>query len=147
MTTRMLLPLALTGALIAGCGGGKDPLSKEEFAKQGNALCDKYEKKVEAIPQPKTAKDVQTYVDKIKPLVSDITDEFRAIEPPEDFAADFDKYIDQTTESAKLVDDLAAAAKAKDLKKLQAVQKEAVQKEEATDSLARKLGLTKCAAD
>ena len=44
----------LAGLLAAGCGGG-GRLSKQDYAKQADAICSKYNRKIEALGRPKSA--------------------------------------------------------------------------------------------
>lgn len=86
LTGVVLAAVVLVGT--AGCGGSdKKPLSKSEYVRQGNAICKKGNKKIEAAaskfkgePSPKELEKFAT--DDLVPSVEDQVKQLRDLEPP-----------------------------------------------------------------
>ena len=78
---RLALGLALfLACLAAGCGGGGGGrLSQEEFQQQANAICDKFDKKIQALGSPQSPADIPAYVQKGVPLLRQGIAELRAL--------------------------------------------------------------------
>ena len=83
--------LAAAGLLIAGCGGGGDDkaLTKEEFLKQGNAICTKGNDKINAAGkaqfgnQPPSKADIEKFAkETVVPTVEDELKQLHALKPP-----------------------------------------------------------------
>lgn len=93
---------ALGGAVLGGCGGDDDKaLSKAEFLKQGNAICDKGNKKLSAAAeeafgkksQP-TKQDIAKFAEEEAiPAVESQLSDLRALEPPKADKAEVDKIL------------------------------------------------------
>jgi hypothetical protein len=147
---RIVLPLALTAAVVvAGCGG-KARLSRKQFVDRANAVCRKYEQKVTramAGINPGDQSQLAGAIDKALPVIREGNDELRRLEPPQELQPRFDRWL-------KIADDeVAAAAQLRDAVKnndAQAV-RSAFQKLRSSDAdqdrVARKgLGLSRCAS-
>ena len=77
----------LTVLVLAACGGGgggSSRLSKSEFDAKANAVCDKYEKKIKAVPQPSGTKDIVSYIDKVLPILDEGTGKLDELNPPKE---------------------------------------------------------------
>lgn len=94
----------LVGALLvaAACGGGSSALSKEEFLKQGNAICNKEndainEAQKKAFPdenvQPDPAVFGKFFRDTIAPHVKAEIDGVEALKPPKDLQSAVDSLV------------------------------------------------------
>jgi hypothetical protein len=99
-----LVPLTLVLGALAGCGGGSDDrLTKDEFLKQGNAICAKGDKQIEtaagkafATPDNPTKAEVVTFAKTVVlPTVQDEVDELRALSPPKEDEARIDEILDK----------------------------------------------------
>jgi hypothetical protein len=146
---RRVLGLALFfAALAAGCGGGGgDGLSQEEFRQQADAICEKYDKKIQALGSPQSPADIPAYVQKGIPLLRQGIAELRALNPPADVEDDYNRMLDETAKAIPAAETLADAAAKNDAAAVQDAIKEGQQADEASDELATKLGLGRCAAD
>ena len=74
-------------ALAAGCGGGGDgstrnTLSAAEFRQQADAICAKYQGKLDALGTPSSLDDLKDYVDKAVPIIDNGNAELQGLEPP-----------------------------------------------------------------
>jgi hypothetical protein len=146
---RRALGLALFFAcLAAGCGGGGEGrLSQEEFRQQANAICEKYDKKIQALGSPQSPADIPAYVQKGIPLLRQGIAELRALNPPADVEDDYNRMLDETAKAIPAAEKLADAAEKNDAAAVQDAIKEGQQADDASDELATKLKLDGCAAD
>jgi hypothetical protein len=98
--------LALTTAVlgvgvVAGCGGGTDRLSKDEFLKQGNAICTSGNQRINALvkglgnKQP-TPTQLATLFDPLMAEVAQQVESIDALSPPKDLQADLDAILADT---------------------------------------------------
>jgi hypothetical protein len=146
---RRALGLALFFAcLSAGCGGGGGGrLSQEEFQQQANTICEKYDKKIQALGSPESAADIPAYVQKGIPLLRQGIAELRALNPPADLEDDYNRMLDETAKAIPAAEKLANAAEKNDAAAVQEAIKEGQHADQASDDLATKLKLDRCAAD
>jgi hypothetical protein len=146
---RRALGLALFFAVLAaGCGGGGgDGLSQEEFRQQANAICDKYDKKIQALGSPQSPADIPAYVEKGIPLLRQGIAELRALNPPADLEDDNHRMLNETAKAIPAAEKLADAAEKSDAAAVQEAIQEGQQADDASDELATKLKLDGCAAD
>jgi len=146
---RRTVGLALFFAcLAAGCGGGGGGrLSQEEFQQQANAICEKYDKKIQALGSPQSPADIPAYVQKGVPLLRQGIAELRALNPPADVEDDYNRMLDETANAIPAAEKLADAAEKNDAAAVQDAIKEGQQADDASDELATKLKLDRCAAD
>jgi hypothetical protein len=145
---RRVLGLALFfAALAAGCGGGGgDGLSQEEFRQQADAICEKYDKKIQALGSPQSPADIPAYVQKGIPLLRQGIAELRALNPPADVEDDYNRMLNETAKAIPAAEKLADAAEKGDTAAVQDAIREGQQADEASDELATKLKLDRCAA-
>ena len=142
------LTVVLAAVALAACGdsddGGDNGKSKADIQKEAQAICTDVKKDLEKIEAPSNIQDaneVSAYFEKAVPVSQEAVDKLEALEPPDDYKADYDAYV---TAQAKQIDELAKVAekaKAKDpsgLKDLQNID------EKTTENAARKAGLTTC---
>jgi hypothetical protein len=135
-------------ALAGGCGGGGGGgLSQEEFQQQANAICEKYDKKIQALGSPQSPADIPAYVQKGIPLLRKGIAELRALNPPPDFEDDYNRMLNETAKAIPAAEKLADAAEKGDAAAVQDAIKEGQRSDDASDELATKLKLDRCAAD
>jgi hypothetical protein len=145
---RFVLTIAVIGALAAGCGGGSDGrLSKQEFLQQANAICKRYDAKVAALGSPSSPADIPRFVEKGIPVIQQGIAELRALRPPADLESDYNRMLDETEKAIPAARRLADAAENRDAAAVQKAIEEGNAADEASDRIATKLGLSKCAAD
>jgi hypothetical protein len=145
-----LIPAAIAAVVTAfatGCGGGGGgQLSDDEFRQQANAICEKYNEKIKAIDSPSAPEDLDTYVDKVVPVMQQGIDELRALNPPAESADDFDRMLDETEKAIPAARQLGEAAANNDAAAVQSALKAGQQADRASDRIATDLGLTGCAS-
>jgi hypothetical protein len=144
----MRLLLATGSVLVAfftaGCGGDGDRLSKEDFQKQASATCAKYEQKLNTIGTPTSPSDISNYVEKGVPVIEQGLAELRRLKPPADMQEDYDRMLAEVEKSVPAARRLAAAAAKQDAAGVQKALKEGRAASDASDDIARALGLTGC---
>jgi hypothetical protein len=138
--------VALVATTAACGGGGNDRLSQEEFQRQANAICDKYDSRIQALGTPSSAQEVSGFVDQVIPLLQQGISELRALKPPEDVEDDYDRMLDETEKAVPAARKLADAAEENDAAALQEALAAARKADQASDEIATKLGLTGCAS-
>ena len=145
----VLTALALASVLAVGCGDdeGGGALSKAEFEKQGNAICKKFEAESKSLGNPETVQEIPAYADKALALFDKQLGELRELEPPDEYKSDFDKLLATGDEAKGFIRDLKAAAESNDEKKIREIGEEAESRDQTSDDLAQKVGLTECAQD
>jgi hypothetical protein len=145
-----LIPAAIAAAVAvaSGCGGDGDggQLSAEEFRRQANAICEKYNERIQAIDSPSSPEDLDTYVEKVVPVMQQGIDELRALHPPAESADDFDRMLDETEKAIPAARQLGEAAANNDAAAVQRALKAGQQADDASDEIATDLGLTGCAS-
>lgn len=141
--------LALSSALAFGCGDdeGGGALSKAEFEKQGNAICKKFEAESKTLGDPQSVEEIPPYADKALALFDKQLGELRELEAPDEYKSDFDKLLKTGDEAKGFIRDLKAAAESNDEKKIAAIGEEAESRDQTSDELAQKVGLTECGQD
>lgn len=107
MLNKLLLATSLCAALVlAGCSddGGKDEdkaLSKSEFIKQGDEICEEGTEKIDAAEddfadaENPTEEEIETAIDDVVvPSLREQVEGLRELEPPKDDADEIDKMLD-----------------------------------------------------
>ena len=150
MAPRVLLPLALIGALlVAGCGG-KSRLSRSQFVERASAVCAKYEQKVTramAGINPGDQSQLAGAIDKALPVIREGNDELRALKPPADLQQRFDRWLRIADDEVAAAAQLRDALKKDDGKAVQSAFQRLRVSDADQDKVARKgLGLTRCAS-
>ena len=138
---------ALVGVLVllAGCGGGGDTrLSREEFESQGNAICAKYQKQLQAVGNPSSIDEIPDLVDQAVAILNREIAEIAALKPPADMQTEFDALIDASNNTKDAAADLSQAAKDGDRAAVQKALGEGKAASEKADQIATQLGLDSC---
>ncbi len=144
-------PLLAVGALVlaaaaAGCGGD-DRLSRDEYIKQADAICAKYEKRLDALPEPKNVEDLQRLVAEGLPIAREGINELKKLKPPEDLEAKVNQWHERNEANLDKIEELVQAAEQGDEQKIQTLAAEADENEQEADRLAREIGLDDCAQE
>jgi hypothetical protein len=139
----LLLPLAALLALVAA-GCGSQALSKADYVAKADAICRTYDKKLEALPSPKSIKDIGTLADNAIPIVDEGIAKLRDLKPPDDLKSGVDHWLDLNKQNLDDFKKLRDAAKKGDASTTQALANQIGQHEKETDAAARKIGLKEC---
>ena len=146
---RLVLPLALTAVLLAGCGGDSR-LSRGQFVQRANAICVKYEQKVTramAGINPGDQSQLAGAIDKALPLIREGNDELRALKPPQKLAERFDRWLRIADDEVAAARELRDALRKNDASAMQRAFRKLQASDADQDQVARKdLGLARCAS-
>jgi hypothetical protein len=134
--------------LLAACGGGggssSESLSPTQFRQQADAICAKYESKIEALPRPTSLDDLQGFVDQVIPLIEQGNAELGDLEPPKALADDWGRALDLQEKSLQKTRELQGAIRDKDDARVQQLFTELGETEDESNRIARSIGLEKC---
>jgi hypothetical protein len=147
---------ALLGILVlvlAACGGGSGggsstgggtSVSAADFRKQADAICAKYEEKLNDIGQPTSADELGDFVDEAVPLIEQGNTELQGLQPPDEFQADWDKAMAIQDENLQMTRDLQDAVHKNDQAAIQKLLTDLGSNQGKSQRLATKLGLQNC---
>jgi hypothetical protein len=148
---RLSAALAALGAaaLIAGCGGGSDSLSAEEFRQQADAICAEGEARTDALTAPTTPEEVLPFLQTGLPLADEQRERLAELDPPDDLQAAFDEAQDLNQQRRDLlqqaVDRIEAGEDPEAV--LRELEPELDRLQGEARAKARELGLTVCGAE
>jgi hypothetical protein len=162
--TRALLILTLALALLAGCGGGDDDgggdsLSKADFVSQANKICREGEQRITEVTKDSQAKIAQAKTtEEQQKVVADVLEDTAKeydpylerlddLEPPQELAAGWDKFIGGVGDAFDLIPELADATRDGDREKLEELTKQFTDIAEDTRPFAETNGLDDCMPD
>jgi hypothetical protein len=140
----ILAGAAVVILLVAGCGGSKR-LSREEYSKQADAICTKYNAEIKALGQPGSVRALPGYVDKALPIARKGTDELRGLKPPKDAEKTAKEWLDQNDSVVAAMERVRDAAKHADRSGVAAALTDAASANRAANRFAHRLGLRVCA--
>jgi hypothetical protein len=133
--------------VVAGCGGrGGGRLSKEDYAKQADAICAKYNRKIQALGAPKSLADLPGFAAKALKLTRQGNDELKGLQPPKSEEQTAKEWIAHNDLVAKAVADLRDAAKKNDRAEIRSALRRGQAANRTANALARDLGLRVCAS-
>lgn len=160
-----LVACVAVGALIvAGCGGGgsttsagatgasgaagSEPLSKDEFISQANAICADTNQKVQALqalPQNAQLSDAVPVLTQVLGLAKDSEAKLDALTPPAELQQERDKLVANAAKEQALAEKLITAAKANDASQFQSLTQQLDALDNQDNAIAKSIGLTECA--
>jgi hypothetical protein len=152
LTKLRLFAVAAVAALaVAGCGGGDDSnktLSYSDFGTQASDICTSANPDIKTTSSKLTGKassDAAVY-DELIPKLEAASAKFKALKPPAELKADFDRFNSITDQQVALGKKAQAAAKSGDQQAYVAVLKElkASPLDAQSDEAASKLGAGGC---
>jgi hypothetical protein len=149
---RMFAVAAVAALFVAGCGGGDDDsnkaLSYSDFGTQASQVCSDADPGIKETSKKltgKASKDAPVY-DELIPKLEAASTKFKALAPPDELKADFDRFNSITDQQIALAKKAQAAAKSGDQQAYVAVLKELQSSplDAQSDEAASKLGASGC---
>jgi hypothetical protein len=140
----LLCALALAGCGGDGSGGG-DRLSAREFRDQANAICADLAADLEALGEGDTVPELTEQLEQGRERFEEALADLRDLQPPEDLEEDYDRLLETGDDAVELIDQMQQAAEDEDFEEVQRIAEEGEQQDEASDEIARDLGLDECA--
>ena len=146
MTRGLVAALGAGALVIAGCGGGGngDRLSRAEFVSQADAICRRYEARLEALGQPMNVTELRSFADKALPIAKDGRRELEDLEPPEELEDTYDAWLEQGDEAIEIVERLRDAAADGDRAEIGRIAADAQRTDAEANRLAGELGFEEC---
>jgi hypothetical protein len=136
--------LLLAIVLVAGCGGGSERLTREEYAKRADAICAKFSRQEKAVGKVTDVRGLADAVDRLLPAFDDALKELHKLRPPENEQATATAWLDSLDVLRSDVSELGEKARANDRIALTHVAVRATQHGQKSDVLAGQLGLSVC---
>jgi hypothetical protein len=146
VTPRFLAALGVGILAMTGCGGGGggERLSKAEFVAQADAICRKYEARLDALGQPMNVTELRSFADKALPIAKDGRDELDDLKPPEELENNYDAWLEQGDEAIEIVERLRDAAAEGDQAEIERIAADAQRTDAEANRLAGELGFEQC---
>jgi hypothetical protein len=146
----LLLVMAVVALVPGGCGSKSGRLSKSEFVKQANAICAKYEQRVQkrmaGIPAGDEAQLARS-IERVLPVIREGNDELRSLKPPDGLQGHYDRWMKIADAEVAAASKLQNALRKGDRQAIQSAFAELQTKDVDQDRLARQeLGLNGCAS-
>ncbi|HLM37782.1 MAG TPA: hypothetical protein VK287_08385 [Gaiellaceae bacterium] len=145
-----LLALSALPLVAGGCGSTDKRLTKAEFVERANAICARYEQRVQnrmaGIPAG-NEKQLASSIEKVLPVIREGNDELRSLKPPESLQGHYDRWMRIADAEVAAASKLQNALRTSDRKTIQSAFAELQTRDVDQDRLARKeLGLNGCAS-
>jgi hypothetical protein len=132
---------------LAACGGGGGSgttLSAADFRQQADAVCAKYEQKLNEIGQPTSVNELGDFVDKAVPIIEQGNAELEKLQPPDELKADWDRALAIQDENLQKTRDLQDAVHKKDEAAMRKLFTDLGSNQAESQRLAAKIGLQNC---
>ena len=141
--------VATLAALAAGCAGGDDDgrLSREEFIRRADAICADYDRRLARLGNPADIAELGELAARAVPIAREGVAKLHALTPPAELERDVDRWLARNDRNVANIDKLGAAARANDVRRVQAIASHSTANERAADTLAARLGLVACAKE
>jgi hypothetical protein len=136
--------------LVACKGGGHsargtaEALTADQFRRQADAICRKYEDKLNALGSPSSMEELQDFVTSALSLIEQGNDELHDLAPPHGLQADWGAALTLEDRSVETMHDLEDAVESNDLSAFQKITKSLDENQAESERLAKKLGLHDC---
>jgi len=142
---RAFLAVPLVAVLAAGCGsGGEKRLSREEYAKRGDAVCRAYNAGTRALGTPTSMRALARVADRSLPFLERAIRDLRRLRPPKDEEATTRRWVRQLVLLRRDVARIRDRAHANDANGVRGVVPDATKRNDRFSRLAGKLGMTVC---
>jgi hypothetical protein len=132
---------------LAACGSGAKGPTRIEYAQRADAICTRYNQQTAALrTESRNVKDLAHIAQRTLVLLDDATARLRALEIPSDEEKAARRWLDSLGRLRADVVKIRDAARANDLAAVRTVAIAAERDNEASNALARRLGLTACSS-
>jgi hypothetical protein len=139
-----LMAAAALSVGAAGCGGGGEQLTAEEFVAELSAICDDITAKQDEIGQPQSAEDVVDNGRQTLDAFDDAIAEVEALEPPDELADPAGDFIASWKEQRDLLAEIVDVAGEGDEEGIMALVLQGSDLDTQSDELALEMGATAC---
>jgi hypothetical protein len=140
----LLVVAAILGLAACGGGGGGGGSSAGEFRQQADAICAKYEDKINTLGSPTSLDELADFVGQAVPIIEQGNNELKSLEPPDELADDWDRAMQIQDENLETTRDLQDAIRDQDDAKVQELLGKLNSAQDESNQIAQKLGLQNC---
>ena len=140
----VLLLAACAGGGGSSNGGTTEALTADQFRRQADAICRKYEDKLNELGSPSSMEELQDFVTSALPLIEQGNAELHDLTPPDELQEDWAAAMKLQDQSVETMQDLEDAVRSNDLAALQTITKSLDDNQAESEQLAQKLGLDDC---
>ncbi len=145
MRLALALILTLASAALAGCGGGSaDRLSQAEFVSRADAICRKYEERLDALGQPTNVTELRSFAERALPIARAGREELAELRPPKNRQETYDAWLAEGARAIEIVERLRDAAAENDPAEIQRIGAAAQATDRESNRLAAELGFRQC---
>jgi hypothetical protein len=143
---RTLCAAALAGVAIALPACGSDEQSTQDFVRSADRICRDNQQEFAQIQRtpPKTADQAEKQAEALIDVADRALDELRSLDPPEESAGAYDRYLEAREQALGYLEEGRDAAAANDPKAYAAAKRRAAERQANRLALARSLGLRDC---
>lgn len=134
--------VALT--LLAGTACTQEGLSKEEYIRRADAICEEAEKQTEQIQPPRTPDALAEFVDEAERITGDLLADLRELEPPEEGRETIDSLLARIEDALGFLPELKEAAEERAAGRVRELGEELQQASSEANDLAQEYGLQVC---
>ena len=140
--------VVLSAAAAAGCGGGDggERLSRAEFVERADAICQKYEARLDALGRPANVAELRSFADRALPIAREGREELGELNPPQELEKRYDAWLERGDEAIEIVERLREAAAEGNQGEIQQIAEDAQRTDAESNRLARELGFEQCGA-
>lgn len=134
----------VTAVALAGCAGdGDDRLSREEFVERATTICMRAEERIAALEEPASVAELGGYARDAREITEQGVSDLRELQPPEELADGFRRYLESGDEVVALLGELEDAAAAGDEAEARRVAEEIAESADVQGA-ARAAGIPEC---
>jgi hypothetical protein len=141
---RASLSTLLVGLALFGCGGNGNGLSKEEYASKADAICSKYQQRVQGVRSASTAAALARAADLTLAAFEDATRELRRLKPPASEEELVEQWFAQLEVLKTDVEKIRDRARAGDLQGVRELAPLGLEHNRRANQLAERLGMRVC---
>ena len=148
---RPLAGIAALGAaaLIAGCGGGSDSSSADDFRQEADEICADANSRLDTLTEPTSGAAVLPFLQEGLTIQAEELERIRALDPPDDLQPAFDEATDLLQQRQEAIQQAADRIEAGEEPEavIQEASPEITRLRDEARAKARELDLTVCGAD
>ena len=148
---RPLAGIAALGAaaLIAGCGGGSDSSSADDFRQEADEICADANSRLDTLTEPTSGAAVLPFLQEGLTIQADELERIRALDPPDDLQPAFDEATDLLQQRQEAIQQAADRIEAGEDPEvvIQEASPEITRLRDEARAKANELDLTVCGAD
>jgi hypothetical protein len=144
MDRKVVGAVVAAAALVAGgCGSSSKPLTRAEFVQRAEVAC-RHAQQIVNRRSSTTTRGPEAFIERIVAGMKAESDELGKLTPPKGMQATFAAYKQDLAQFSALAQRYGAAAKARDDKQMQAINREATPMTARRAAHMRSLGLRSC---